>query len=595
MNTVTKRITWFKNTFHSQLEGAVEGSPFSIDLLCAIAYQETGYIWGRLFEKMSVSDVLKNCVGDTLDTPSRSAFPTNKAALLKAHCGQEMFDIAHEGLVEMSQHVPGYAGVAKKSTKFCHGFGIFQYDIQFFLKDPEYFLQKKWYVFDVCVSNCVRELFEAKVRQGWKSKTSLTRRDLVFVAIAYNKGRATISKGFKQGHKSDDGKYYGENIDEYMKIATSIEVAPSRNPVPLNPVVTPIDNGKTPGVTSDIFRVDVKTSLNLRDAPRSGGQKLGQLPPGQIVQRLSGTDSDSWWEIEASLDNKTLRGFIAAKYVKATTTSATITTEEIVTVDFDKVPRYISTEIKQTDKVIESGEKGKRVKRVQEWLCHHGIRTSIDEDFGPATVKCVKIFQKRNSITESGKVNPTTWKALVAPMTAALTAPKNISKMSPAEAIRAVAEQHVAVHPHEIGGANRGPWVRLYCEGNDGAPWAWCAGFVSLIMHQAYFYLGKTPPIAGSVSCDVLASQAKEAKMFVYESSLSSGKLDWKDLGPAAIFLRRRTSTDWTHTGFAMEGEGATFDTIEGNTNDEGSREGFEACKRVRSIAGGNYDFINFS
>ena len=52
-----------------------------------------------------------------------------------------MFRIAHEALVSMAEHVPGYGKVAKLPHKFCHGYGIFQYDLQFFLTDPDYFLE----------------------------------------------------------------------------------------------------------------------------------------------------------------------------------------------------------------------------------------------------------------------------------------------------------------------------------------------------------------------------------------------------------------------------------------------------------------------
>ena len=37
------------------------------------------------------------------------------------------------------------------------------------------------------------------------------------------------------------------------------------------------------------------------------------------------------------------------------------------------------------------------------------------------------------------------------------------------------------------------------------------------------------------------------------------------------------------HTGFIEKVEGDTLHTIEGNTNDTGSREGYEVCRRKRS------------
>ena len=52
----------------------------------------------------------------------------------------------------------------------------------------------------------------------------------------------------------------------------------------------------------------------------------------------------------------------------------------------------------------------------------------------------------------------------------------------------------------------------------------------------------------------------------------------------------RRTSTDWTHTGLVTAFGDELFHTVEGNTNDEGSREGYEVCARMRGY--GSKDFI---
>ena len=119
-----------------------------------------------------------------------------------------------------------------------------------------------------------------------------------------------------------------------------------------------------------------------------------------------------------------------------------------------------------------------------------------------------------------------------------------------------------------------------------------------MIMHQAHFYQGVKSPIKGSVSCDSLAAQAKAAGLFVSGRDVARGDVPWSALGESCIFLRRRTSTDWTHTGIALDASGPAnalvFSTIEGNTNDEGSREGYEACRRKRGLGSGGYDFITF-
>ena len=38
------------------------------------------------------------------------------------------------------------------------------------------------------------------------------------------------------------------------------------------------------------------------------------------------------------------------------------------------------------------------------------------------------------------------------------------------------------------------------------------------------------------------------------------------------------------HTGFVERIDGTSIHTIEGNTNDTGSREGYEVCRRIRKI-----------
>jgi len=267
-------------------------------------------------------------------------------------------------------------------------------------------------------------------------------------------------------------------------------------------------------------------------------------------------------------------------------------------INFNQVPKYIRSEIDPPEQVIEQGNRGNHVKQIQEWLNFHRCRTGVDADFGPATRDCVKDFQNKSNLPSTGKVDITTWHALVKPMTDALLEPANLSTMNAGEAVLAVANQHVNQNPFEIGGANCGPWVRLYCEGHDGAQWAWCAGFVTFIMHQAYFYRDQKTPIKGSVSCDTLAAQAIAAGLFVNESDITSERVKWDSLGECGLFLRRRTSTDWTHTGFFHGGTGPVrelvFSTIEGNTNDEGGREGFEACRRKRSVNKGDYDFVKF-
>lgn len=316
-------IAWFKTTFHKRIASGVLNTPFSVDLLSAIAQQETGYIWAPLVENgLSERDVLRLCVGDTLDADrGRRAFPRTKTDLLAASRGAEMFAIARQALVDMAQHTPGYAGAVRNPNKFCHGFGVFQYDLQFYRTNPDFFLNEAWENFPSCLEQFVKELQEATNRQGWASKTALTDDEKVYVAIAYNKGTAKLSLGFRQGHQSDDGKFYGENIFEFLRIAQSIAVdgeaviEPAPGTAPLPPP-TPVE------MTGTAYEVDVQESpLRLRSEPRvprddPRANVLARLPDGQLVFRLSGKKTDSFLEVETNLNGAHFRGFAASKFLR---------------------------------------------------------------------------------------------------------------------------------------------------------------------------------------------------------------------------------------------------------------------------------------
>lgn len=218
-----RAIGWFKEQFRDKVNAAITGTPFSLDLLVAIAMQETYYIWGNLYSTLSIDEVLKLCTGDTLDTPRRSAFPKDKAELLAHDKGDEMFAVARAALEAVANFVPSFKDVADSSpNKFCRGYGIFQLDLQFFKNNPDYFLQKKWYGFDECLAQCVNELKAAMRRAYGSGKQTLTDEEKVYVAIAYNRGSVDFSKKFKQGFRDDSGKYYGEYIWEYLQLAKSV-------------------------------------------------------------------------------------------------------------------------------------------------------------------------------------------------------------------------------------------------------------------------------------------------------------------------------------------------------------------------------------
>jgi len=215
-------IRWLRDTFGGRIDDAVAGTPFKPNLIIAIAMQETGFIWKPQSKTKTPDEVLALCVGDTLDYPKRKAFPRTRALLEAEPRGKEMFKVARKALVNLGTINKTYKNIAEANPdKMCHGFGMFQYDLQFFLEDPDFFIDRKWASFDGTLGRCVKELRAKLVRVYGKDKKTLTDKESVYVAIAYNKGSADTSKGFKQGYKDSSGVYYGEHIDRNLKLANA--------------------------------------------------------------------------------------------------------------------------------------------------------------------------------------------------------------------------------------------------------------------------------------------------------------------------------------------------------------------------------------
>ncbi|MEI2457101.1 MULTISPECIES: peptidoglycan-binding domain-containing protein [Lysobacter] len=237
---------------------------------------------------------------------------------------------------------------------------------------------------------------------------------------------------------------------------------------------------------------------------------------------------------------------------------------------------------------LSQGASGAATKRVQEWLGYHGNGTPVDGKFGPATGRALAEFARRKQLGFSGVLDEALWEALIEPLARIVALPAVAPSKPYAQAVRWFAEQHLAAHPIELGGANRGPWVRLYMKGSQGDAMLWCAGFVSFVLRQAAEALGGAPPIAGSFGCDELAAQAKQVGRFVAGRSVTGGR-DIAAPGGCGIFLVRKTASDWIHTGFAFDGDRDSFLSIEGNTDRKGSSNGFEVARRSRRTSANDF------
>jgi hypothetical protein len=237
---------------------------------------------------------------------------------------------------------------------------------------------------------------------------------------------------------------------------------------------------------------------------------------------------------------------------------------------------------------LKRGASGSKVKQVQEWLTLHGYGTAIDGDFGPATEAALKAFQQKQEdeaegpgAWEYGEVNEATWRTLVAPL-ATVIAHRRVPIWPGAENILSAAQVHLAAKPCEVGGPNSGPWVRLYMDGHEGKDWPWCAGFATYVLRQALGHDKRR-----TFSCDELAAKAQVSGRF----KMAGGSVATVRAGD--LFIIRRAAqegatllrgADWTHCGIVTAVGAEHFETVEGNTNQGGSREGTEVCKRVRAF-----------
>jgi peptidoglycan hydrolase-like protein with peptidoglycan-binding domain len=219
--------------------------------------------------------------------------------------------------------------------------------------------------------------------------------------------------------------------------------------------------------------------------------------------------------------------------------------------------------------------------------------------FGAETQEAVQLFQARSldfqnhPLTVDGQVGPMTWAAL-------FRSPPAPSTAAPADSllgsVLAVAGGEVGVM-EEPPGSNRGPKVNQYLasaglnalDGN----FAWCAAFVYWCFSQASTALAVPNPAvrtAGALDVWNLAGPKGFRRITGAEASDRPSLVN-----PGAIFVIS-TGGGHGHVGFVESLTGIVLTTIEGNTNDGGSREGVGVFRRVgRRVSSINQGFVDYS
>lgn len=237
---------------------------------------------------------------------------------------------------------------------------------------------------------------------------------------------------------------------------------------------------------------------------------------------------------------------------------------------------------------LKQGDAGIAVRRMQEWLTLHGWKCASDGDFGPATQRALQEFQLAHNLQSDGLCDIRTYSMLVMPLIRACKVP-DIAEKTFGEMVVRVAMQFQKEHPVEVGGDNRGPWQRHFSRGRESQPW--CQDFASTCWFDAArlhllntellpFDLCDDNNVASSYVPWVVTS-AKNAGQFmkgVEAGSIPPGSMFFV---PGIVSGRQ----SHVHVGIVLQDDGVTIKTVEGNTNDDGSPNGYEVAIRFRPKA----------
>ncbi len=221
---------------------------------------------------------------------------------------------------------------------------------------------------------------------------------------------------------------------------------------------------------------------------------------------------------------------------------------------------------------------------------------SEDGVFSAETMEAVQHFQARSvdihglPLAIDGRVGPMTWAVL-------FTQPSPIVSQT-ATPLQAKA---LAIAGGEVGvmevppGSNRGPRVDQYLRfvGLDPASgsFAWCAAFASWCFAQAAQALGiadVAPKTAGALDFWNQAGRLDLPRVTPPEAAGNPGLIK-----PGMVFVLS-TGGGHGHVGLVESVQGVVLTTVEGNTNDNGSREGIGVFRHTgRRVSEINCGFVD--
>lgn len=260
-------------------------------------------------------------------------------------------------------------------------------------------------------------------------------------------------------------------------------------------------------------------------------------------------------------------------------------------------------------RIIKAGEKnGSIVKALKAMLndalgLTGDLALSVDNPaFGPKMTQAVMLFQARNvdsqgiPLKTDGEIGSVAWEALFGPESVPTSSEANDELLR--EALK-IAQAECAAGVREVRPPlNRGPRVDEYQArtglklkvGTDG--FAWCACFLYWCFDEVAKRQGRTNPLIKTAGCQHHWNLAKAGGINQITGARATQKPEL--VKPGMIFIMA-FGGGAGHTGIIESVQGGFITTIEGNSNNEGSRDGFGVFRLTRKINSINRGFIDYS
>ncbi len=252
--------------------------------------------------------------------------------------------------------------------------------------------------------------------------------------------------------------------------------------------------------------------------------------------------------------------------------------------------------MKYPNRVIQKGEKDKAiVTAIQTQLLKFNCGPiEIDGDYGNQTFASVKLFQARNTdiqgipLKVDGKIGSITWQILFkeTDVPQIEVASNDLFK----EVLR-IANSQLGVRENPPN-SNRGLEVSKYLKSvglnANAGHYSWCMAFVYWCFDEAFENLWKANPLVKTGGVLRQWNETKNKKIRK-QDAVNNPSL----VKPGFVFIRNYGSGKG-HTGIITSVNGGYIETIEGNSNNNGSREGVGVFKLTRKIASIENGFIDF-